>query len=248
MSLTRRELIGTAIGGAALAATGGLPRPALGQAAAARPPGHVVLLGDSIFDNKRFVGRGRAIVDQLGDALPAGWKATLLAAANMPVRQMLRQQVQRIPQDATCLVLCAGGVNAILGLINVRPSPNPLQQLKQDRDGFERDYGALVAGLIATKKSLVLCTIPAPDFANPNLGNIAVVGELGLPLFNDVVTKTAVANGLPLLDLRLVVQGKPDHAADGLHLSPAGGKKVAERLARIVLEHDFAHPQSVAYF
>lgn len=247
MSLTRRELIGTALGGAAWAAGGAWPRTARGQAAAAQPPGHVVLLGDSIFDNKRFVRRGPAVVEQLGKELPAGWQTTLRAAANMPIEQMPRQQVARIPQNATHLALCAGGVNAIEGLINVFRSPNPLQQLKQDREDFERDYGVLVAGLLALKKPLVLCTIPAPDFTNPNLQAAAIIGELGLPLFNDIVTKTAVANGLPLLDLRLVLKGKPDHAADGLHLGPAGGKKVAERLARIVREHDFAHAQTVAY-
>ena len=41
--------------------------------------GHVVLLGDSIFDNALYVPGGPAVIDQLRRELPAGWSATLLA-------------------------------------------------------------------------------------------------------------------------------------------------------------------------
>ena len=40
---------------------------------------HVVLLGDSIFDNQAYVGSGPDVVAQLREALPAGWAATLCA-------------------------------------------------------------------------------------------------------------------------------------------------------------------------
>ena len=37
--------------------------------------GHVVLLGDSIFDNGRYVPGEPAVIDQLRSALPKGWTA-----------------------------------------------------------------------------------------------------------------------------------------------------------------------------
>src|SRR3712207_7657631 len=40
---------------------------------------HVVLLGDSIFDNKSYVGGGPDVIAQVRDDLPPGWKATLCA-------------------------------------------------------------------------------------------------------------------------------------------------------------------------
>ena len=40
---------------------------------------NVVLLGDSIFDNKSYVGAGPDVVDQLKGDLPSGWTATLVA-------------------------------------------------------------------------------------------------------------------------------------------------------------------------
>src|SRR3712207_2336551 len=40
---------------------------------------HVVLLGDSIFDNAAYVRGGPDVIRQLQGVLPAGWKATLRA-------------------------------------------------------------------------------------------------------------------------------------------------------------------------
>jgi hypothetical protein len=40
---------------------------------------HVVLLGDSIFDNTAYVDGGPAVITQVQERLPPGWQATLLA-------------------------------------------------------------------------------------------------------------------------------------------------------------------------
>jgi hypothetical protein len=37
----------------------------------------VVLLGASISDNKAYVGSGPDVIEQLREALPSGWSATL---------------------------------------------------------------------------------------------------------------------------------------------------------------------------
>ena len=40
---------------------------------------HVVLLGDSIFDNAAYVPGGPAVIEHLRKELPPGWKGTLVA-------------------------------------------------------------------------------------------------------------------------------------------------------------------------
>ncbi len=40
---------------------------------------HIVLLGDSIFDNQSNFGGGKDTIANLRDQMPAGWVATLLA-------------------------------------------------------------------------------------------------------------------------------------------------------------------------
>src|SRR5947207_13405696 len=72
MLVTRRGIFSAGIGAV-------VSPHALAAFEADGKPGHVVLLGDSIFDNKRYVDKGPAVIDQLREALPEGWKATLLA-------------------------------------------------------------------------------------------------------------------------------------------------------------------------
>jgi hypothetical protein len=69
--------------------------------------GHVVLLGDSIFDNARYVPGRPPVVEQLRRYLPPGWRASLLAVdghgtADVP------SQLARLPADATHLFVSTG--------------------------------------------------------------------------------------------------------------------------------------------
>ena len=41
--------------------------------------GHVILLGDSIFDNERYVPDRPPVIEQVRHSLPTGWQASLLA-------------------------------------------------------------------------------------------------------------------------------------------------------------------------
>ena len=73
--------------------------------------GHIVLMGDSIFDNGAYVNGGPAVIAQLRHALP-GWKCTLLAVDGDVVAGVSRQLVS-LPSDATHLVVSAGGNDAL---------------------------------------------------------------------------------------------------------------------------------------
>ena len=74
--------------------------------------GHVVLLGDSIFDNERYVPGGPDVVGHLRNELPAGWTATLLAVDGAVVNDVPRQ-LRKLPANADCLVVSAGGNDAL---------------------------------------------------------------------------------------------------------------------------------------
>jgi len=65
---------------------------------------HVVLLGDSIFDNASYVPPGLAVIDQLRASLPAEWTATLPAIDGALVADV-HEQIDRLPRDATHLIL-----------------------------------------------------------------------------------------------------------------------------------------------
>lgn len=69
--------------------------------------GHIVLLGDSIFDNASYVPDRPAVIDQLRQTLPSGWRATLLAVDGH-ITEDVADQLKNLPPEATHLVVSAG--------------------------------------------------------------------------------------------------------------------------------------------
>src|SRR5688572_32935225 len=173
--------------------------------------GHVVLLGDSIFDNAAYVPGGPSVLEHLRRMLPRDWRATLLAVDGAEVASVY-SQLERLPKDATHLVLSAGGNNALwtggslLGLeaTTVREA---LAQIADAVREFAADYRELLTHLRSFGKPLTVCTIYD---AIPDLGP-AEVG--GLCLFNDVITRTAFAAGGTLIDLRVICRVASDYDA-----------------------------------
>src|SRR4051812_12923794 len=72
----------------------------------ARGMGHVVLLGDSVFDNGAYVAGGPDVAAQLRVRLPeaAGWRVTRLAIDGAMIGG-IPSQLGRLPSDATQLVV-----------------------------------------------------------------------------------------------------------------------------------------------
>jgi hypothetical protein len=73
---------------------------------------HAVLLGDSIFDNGAYVSGGSPIVEQLRSRLPRDWRVTLLARDGAIATGVLNQ-LQKLPSDASHLIVSAGGNDAL---------------------------------------------------------------------------------------------------------------------------------------
>jgi hypothetical protein len=73
---------------------------------------HVILLGDSIFDNAAYTGGGPDVVSQLRRILPSGWRTTLRAVDGARTDDVA-SQLRRLPGDASHLVLSVGGNDAL---------------------------------------------------------------------------------------------------------------------------------------
>ena len=74
---------------------------------------HIVLLGDSVFDNNAYVNGGLDVVAQVRRRFPDGWRVSLRAVDGSVVEDV-RKQIIDLPDDATHLVISAGGNDAIL--------------------------------------------------------------------------------------------------------------------------------------
>src|SRR5688572_18095379 len=104
---------------------------------------HIVLLGDSIFDNAAYVDGGPAVITQVRERLPQGGQATLLAVDGSVIGDVL-QQLKRLPVDASHIIVSAGG-NDALGRSGLLGDPaqsvaEVLQRLAVVAEEFERNY------------------------------------------------------------------------------------------------------------
>src|SRR5436189_225341 len=123
---------------------------------------HVVLLGDSIFDNARYVPDRPAVIDQVRQSLPRGWQATLLAVDGH-ITEDVANQLRGVPADATHLVVSAGGNDAlgespILGEA-VCTVGEALCTIHELRTRFRNSYRGMLAALAGVGKPVAVCTV-----------------------------------------------------------------------------------------
>src|SRR3712207_6125756 len=184
---------------------------------------HVVLLGDSIFDNAAYTGGAPDVVRQVRRWLPHGSKATLRAVDGGTTADV-REQLRHLPADATHLIVSAGG-NDALGFIDFLGAPahstaEALLGLAGIAAEFERGYQGMLNAVLAYGLPTAICTIYYPRFPEPDLQKIAVTA---LTVFNDCITRAAFIHRIPLLDLRLICTERGDYA-DPIEPSARGGE------------------------
>jgi hypothetical protein len=200
---------------------------------------HLVLLGDSIFDNGAYVKGSPAVIDQVRDELPNRWQASLLAVDGNVALNVL-EQLKRIPIDATHLVISAGG-NDALGVLSELHGPTPmpikaaLQTLATIQLKFESEYTCVIAAAVSTGKSILVCTI------YDGVPGLSQELKSALSLFNDVIMRVCGRQGIPVLDLRAICDETSDYSVvSPIEPSNTGGQKIARRIVEIVMQHKFS--------
>jgi GDSL-like Lipase/Acylhydrolase family len=200
---------------------------------------HIILLGDSIFDNARYVPGGPAFIDHIRKNLPRGWHATLLARDGAGVAEMTRQ-LEQIPSDATHLVISVGGNDALdhSGFLLHEPAGSfaeVLSTLADIQDRFRQEYHGMLQQILAMGKPIAVCTIYD---AIPGLDRVEATG---LCFFNDVTLREAFRASIPVIDLRLVCTDVSDYSRSSpIEPSVIGGGKIARAVVRLVTEYDFS--------
>ncbi|MBX7220871.1 MAG: SGNH/GDSL hydrolase family protein [Blastocatellia bacterium] len=191
---------------------------------------HIVLFGDSIFDNKAYVS-GPDVVQQLGKLIPSTWKATLRAVDGSLARNVLAQ-TGALPPDATVLVLSAGGNNALQELFlfdqPLGTFSASLLSLATSLEQFEEEYRHTIAHLQNLQLPLVVCTIYYPQFPEPDIQRAA---KPVLAVYNDVILRVALEQQLPVIDLRRIC-ASPEDFANPIEPSLVGGAKIAQAIVR----------------
>jgi lysophospholipase L1-like esterase len=208
---------------------------------------HVVLLGDSVFDNQAYIAADEpAVIKQLQARLPENWQATLIAVDGS-ITTDIPAQLEGLPSDATHLVVSVGG-NDALQHIDVlydaaRSVAEVYSRVAAIGEQFERDYRRMPAAVRSRHLPTAVCTIYFPSFPDPAVQRLAVTG---LTVFNDCILQVAFECGLPVLDLRLICTAPTDYA-NPIEPSAAGGAKIAAAIATVVAEHDFSRGRTEVF-
>lgn len=207
---------------------------------------HVVLLGDSIFDNGAYVRRGEPdVVKQLQAKLPQGWTATLRAVDGAVTTGVL-SQLSRLPSEASHLVVSAGGNDALRssGILReqARSVAEVIGRFAAVQDEFARSYRAMLDAVLQLRLPTAVCTIYDARFPDPQEQRLVVTA---LSIFNDVITREAFARRLPLIDLRLICDESDDYA-NPIEPSAKGGDKIAGVIAQAVAGNTI-FPRSQVY-
>jgi hypothetical protein len=209
------------------AVLGRTPGAAFGQGQT--PMNHIVLLGDSIFDNAAYVGGGPDVVRQLRDILPSGWRATLNARDGAVIAD-LPQQLQKLPGDASHLVVSAGGNDALgdAGLLDrkVASMAEALQLITGVRERFRSAYGRMLDQVLQRRLPLAICTIYEARFPEPVTRRLAATA---LTALNDAITREAFARNVDCIDLRILCDDDRDFA-NPIEPSVHGGGKIARAI------------------
>ena len=207
---------------------------------------HIVLLGDSIFDNAAYVGGGPDVIRQLRGLLPAGWRASLLAVDGART-SAVADQLARLPRDASHLAVSVGGNDALSAAYllssRVETVADALNLLADAQDQFHQLYKHMLRRVLATGLPAALCAIYDTPPSSPDHRII----KTALSLFNDRITRDAFSNRLPLIDLRLLCSEDKDYA-NPIEPSVQGGAKIAAAISAWALgpKQDWRRPLMIA--
>ena len=207
---------------------------------------HIVLLGDSIFDNAAYVNGGSDIIEHLRAILPHDWQATLLAVDGSVTTDVIRQ-IPKIPASATHLIVSVGGNDGLsradILQRKARSVGDAVDQLAALRAEFHQNYRRMLTALLALKLPLALCTVYDPRFPDPLTQRLTTTA---LNIFNDCILREAITHGLPVLDLRLICTEAEDYANE-IEPGVPGGRKIAAGILDLVQNHDFSSNRMVVY-
>jgi hypothetical protein len=205
---------------------------------------HIVLLGDSVFDNRTYTGGAPDVLSHLRELLPSPWRATLRAVDGSTAADLARQ-LPGVPSDCSHLVISVGGNDALLNSdllgTSVSSTAEALALFGDRSHRFEEAYRVAIDSALALGRDTTVCTI-----YNGNLeSREAPLARVALMTFNDVILRVAFERGLRVIDLRLVCTAAEDYA-NPIEPSGRGGRKIADAIASCLGLADVpSHPATV---
>ena len=223
---------------------------------------HIVLAGDSIFDNQSYVPGEPDVAQQLRYQLDDDIKVTLLAIDG-DVTTGVDDQLRGLPEDTTHLFISVGGNDALGQLLELtEPVSNVGEGFLKFSDiqsSFQEKYSSMLKNALSYNIPTTVCTIYKPCFTHSDSSRVMSFSDYGinnetlqkisvtaLTTFNDVIIEEAVNAGVPVMDLRVLYDNVDDYA-NPIEPSTVGGKKMVSVIEKIIRKHPFNVNNTVMY-
>lgn len=188
---------------------------------------HVCLLGDSVLDNGFYVLPGPSVAEQLSALLPDD-QVTLCAVDGAKVGDVVAHQMAQIPDEATHIVLSAGG-NDCLQAVHRYEMGDLLAN-------FRARYASLLDQLLLSlrplrQQQLIVFNIYRPRYDDSPL--LYWLSALGLYWINRVIREEVQRRQVTLVDLESIFC-KSDHYATPIEPSVVGGDLICANILHVL--------------
>ena len=193
---------------------------------------HVVLLGDSIFDNGVYVPGEPSVIEQLRAEKPHPWDEVTLLAVDGHVTVDVHDQLKGMPEKASDCVVSVGG-NDALGHAHLISDVEDAGELASVLDNvvpaFRKNYAAMLDAVLEYKLNTTVCTIyDKCPFPEPKWRELVPVA---LKSFNDAILAEAETRSVPVIELRELCT-EPEHYSSLSPIEPSaiGGMKIVQAI------------------
>ncbi len=206
---------------------------------------HLILIGDSIFDNAGYVGEGESVTDILSSITDKGSKVTLLAVDG-DVTTDVPAQLESFPESATHVFISCGGNDALRQVNILKESVTSVGEaveiLSEVISTFKSNYQFMLESVVSRNKNVAVCTVYN---SIPGMSERAV---RVLALFNEIILYEAVKNKLPVIDLRALCTEESDFSEKSpIEPSGKGAEKIANKIKHLVKNHNYESTESRIY-
>jgi len=191
----------------------------------------VNLLGDSIIDNKIYVGPHElSVTEHLHNLCDDVINS--IAVDGHTTKDVIHNQLDLLPQYSTHQVLSIGGNDLLQNMYFLKnrerlTTNEVFEQAVGIMAPIKRRYQTIVQKLSLQDSSILLCTVYEGNLLNdPLLYDIALSSKAMVSMLNDIVYSTANMYRAEVLELRNIFT-KPRDYANPIEPSHIGGSKFA---------------------
>ena len=195
----------------------------------------VALLGDSIIDNKVYVGENElSVTEHLRKINETDYYFEMIAVDGDTTREVIDNQLESIGDSTWRIVLSIGG-NDLLQKLHIMFNETSgmiesLEVASKTVEEIKTRYEEILVHLKTLNHPVLLCTIYEGDLqSDPNLAEVEEAGKVLLGMMNDAIHFLGNKHDIEVLELRNIFTEVSDYA-NPIEPSHSGGEKLAKAI------------------